>query len=159
MDGLARAFCILIIDDSPTIRGLVKTILKLPDYQVIEAANAEEGRQRLKQYEVDLVLLDIQMPNESGLEMLSSLRAQKAYKSLPIIILTANDGVPDMINALSAGATDYIAKPFDPIKLKVRVRSYVDYKRLMDDYTDLRNVFLTVLKQFYQDPKGQGGKS
>ncbi len=153
MDGLARAFCILIIDDSPTIRGLVKTILKLPEYNVIEAATAEEGRERLKQYDVDLVLLDIQMPDESGLEMLVSLRAQKVYKTLPIIILTANDGIPDMINALTAGATDYIAKPFDPIKLKVRVRAYAEYKQLRDDYSDLSRVFLMLVTQLYQNPK------
>lgn len=150
-------FRILIIDDSSTIRILVKDILKFPEYEVIEAENAEMGKEKLVLNNIDLVLLDICMPGESGLSLLSNLRKDSQYQMLPIIMLTVVDEIQDLIHALGIGATDYITKPFDPLELKARVRVHAERKRLTDDYVDIRTVLLGLSK--FVESKDLNGKN
>lgn len=144
-----NALRILIIDDSPTIRMLVKDVLKFPEYEVFEAENAESGLKELEKNNIDLVLLDICMPGESGLSLLGSLRKSRKYQMLPIVMLTVVDEIQDLIHALGIGATDYITKPFDPLELKARVRVHAERKRLTDDYVDIRTALLG-LSQFVE---------
>lgn len=148
---------ILIIDDSPTIRMLVKDVLKFPEYEVIEAENAAIGKEKLASHDIDLVLLDICMPGESGLSLLSSLRQDSKYQMLPIIMLTVVDEVQDLIHALGVGATDYITKPFDPLELKARAHVHAERKRLTDDYVDIRTVLLGLSK--FVESKDLNGKN
>lgn len=151
------AFRILIIDDSPTIRMLVKDVLKFPEYEVIEAENAVIGKEKLDSNSIDLVLLDICMPGESGLSLLANLRKETKYQMLPIIMLTVVDEIQDLIHALGIGATDYITKPFDPLELKARVRVHAERKRLTDDYVDIRTVLLGFSK--FVESKDLNGKN
>ncbi len=148
---------ILIIDDSPTIRLLVKDVLKFPEYEVVEAENAEIGKEKLASHDIDLVLLDICMPGESGLSLLSFLRKDNKYQMLPIIMLTVVDEIQDLIHALGIGATDYITKPFDPLELKARVRVHAERKRLTDDYVDIRTALLGLSK--FVESKDLNGKN
>ncbi len=148
---------ILIIDDSPTIRLLVKDVLKFPEYEVIEAENAEIGKEKLASHDIDLALLDICMPGESGLSLLSFLRKNNKYQMLPIIMLTVVDEIQDLIHALGIGATDYITKPFDPLELKARVHVHAERKRLTDDYVDIRKVLLGLSK--FVESKDSAGKN
>lgn len=148
---------ILIIDDSPTIRMLVKDVLKFPECEVIEAENAVIGKEKLASHDIDLVLLDICMPGESGLSLLSSLRQDRKYQMLPIIMLTVVDEIQDLIHALGVGATDYITKPFDPLELKARVHVHAERKRLTDDYVDIRTVLLGLSK--FVESKDLNGKN
>ena len=148
---------ILIIDDSPTIRLLVTDVLKFPEYEVIEAENTEIGKEKLASNDIDLILLDICMPGESGLSLLSFLRKDNRYQMLPIIMLTVVDEIQDLIHALGVGATDYITKPFDPLELKARVHVHAERKRLTDYYVDIRTALLGLSK--FVESKDLNGKN
>ena len=82
---------------------------------------AEEAREALKNYRFDLLIVDIMMPNETGLEFLSKLRLES---SLPVILLTAMGETEDRITGLERGADDYLPKPFEPKELVLRIRIF-----------------------------------
>ena len=104
---------VMIVDDSRIMRNIVKNTfseLKIPS-QFIEAANGKEALQHLMNQNIDLVLLDWNMPELSGLDFLKKVRAIEKYKTLPIIMVTSESARFNVIEALDAGATDYIVKP------------------------------------------------
>lgn len=146
MEHQTRPLQILIIDDSETIRKLVKNILKSPKFQIFEASDTNIGKKTLQDNDIDLILLDIRLEGESGLTFLGKIRQEKRYAMIPIVMLTVVDEIQDIIFALNTGATDYITKPFDPAELSARVSAHAERKRLMDDYIDIRTVLLTLGK-------------
>jgi two-component system, OmpR family, phosphate regulon response regulator OmpR len=112
---------ILIVDDDKRIRELLKSFLGNSGYLVTGAANAAEARQRLEGISFDLVVLDVMMPGETGLELARGLRAQK--QDIPILMLSALADVQDKINGLLTGIDDYLAKPFEPQELSLRIQN------------------------------------
>ena len=106
---------ILVVDDSRIMRNIVKNSfsqLKIP-CQFIEAGNGKEALQQLQNQAIDLVLLDWNMPELSGFDFLKKIRAVEKYKNLPIIMVTSEAAKFNVIEALDAGATDYIVKPIN----------------------------------------------
>jgi two-component system chemotaxis response regulator CheY len=104
---------VLVVDDSRIMRNIVKNTfmtLKIP-CQYIEAANGVAALQQLQIQQVDLVLLDWNMPDLSGIDFLKKVRAIDLYKDLPIIMVTSEAARYNVIEALKSGATDYIIKP------------------------------------------------
>jgi two-component system chemotaxis response regulator CheY len=104
---------ILIADDSRIMRNIVKNTfaaLKIPS-QFIEASNGVEALQQMEDRKIDLVLLDWNMPDLSGLDLLKKVRAIEKFKKLPIIMVTSEAAKYNVIEALNCGATDYITKP------------------------------------------------
>ncbi len=101
---------ILTIDDSKTIRMILRRAFTAYDCSLVEAANGEEGLKAIAEHKPDLVLLDITMPNMDGLEMLARLRA--LGDKTPVIMLTAEGGAERVQNAKHLGIDGYIAKPF-----------------------------------------------
>ena len=104
---------ILVVDDSRIMRNIVKNTfqaLKIP-CQFLEAANGRDALRLLQSNHVNLVLLDWNMPELSGLDFLKKVRAMDLYKTLPIIMVTSESAKYNVIEALKAGATDYIIKP------------------------------------------------
>jgi len=104
---------VMVVDDSRIMRNIVKntfTELKIP-CQFIEAANGREALQLLQKQAVHLVLLDWNMPELSGIDFLKQVRAMDQHKDLPIIMVTSESAKYNVIEALKAGATDYIVKP------------------------------------------------
>lgn len=110
---------ILIIDDEPQIRKLLKVSLQAHQYDVYEAATGEEGLQQTARIIPDLVVLDLGLPDLPGLEVLQRLRQ---WYSCPIVILSAKDREEDKIVALDSGADDYVTKPFGMGELVARIR-------------------------------------
>lgn len=110
---------ILIIDDEASIRKLLKVSLEANDYQIIEAVNGEEGLQKISESKPDIILLDLGLPDTSGLTLIKKIRA---WSSTPIIVLTVLDQDENKIEALDGGADDYITKPFSIPELLVRIR-------------------------------------
>lgn len=102
---------ILIVDDKPTSRELLRTVLEKQGYTIIEAANGEEALKKIRSEAPELVLLDLQMPVRNGYEVLSELRQDPAYINLPVIALTASAMHGDRERALAAGFTGYLTKP------------------------------------------------
>lgn len=111
---------ILIVDDDERIRGLLQKFLSRNGYWVSAARDAAHARRLLKGLEFDLIVLDVMMPGENGLELTRSLRA---HLDTPILLLTAKGEADDRITGLEAGADDYLAKPFEPKELLLRINA------------------------------------
>ncbi len=108
---------ILSVDDSSSIRQMVSFTLKGAGYEVIEAADGQEGLDKAKARTVDMVLTDQNMPRMDGLTLIKTLRAMPAYKNVPILMLTTESGDAMKAQGKAAGATGWLVKPFDPQKL------------------------------------------
>jgi two-component system phosphate regulon response regulator OmpR len=115
---------VLVVDDDMRLRELLSKFLVDYSYRVQTAANAAQARAQLASQHFDMMILDIMMPKETGLELLSSMRsAQSSYKHLPVILLTAQDGLDEKIHGLMSGADDYLTKPFEPKELIARIET------------------------------------
>lgn len=109
---------ILIVDDDRRIRQLLKKYLTDNNYRITTAETAAEARQRLDGLAFDLIVLDVMMPGESGLDLTSALRK---ISPVPILLLTARGETEHRIDGLERGADDYLAKPFEPRELLLRI--------------------------------------
>lgn len=109
---------ILVVDDDPHIREVIRFALEKAGMRVVEAANGEEGLRQIQATQPDLVILDILMPEMDGLEMCRQLRKQS---DLPILFLSSRDDEIDRILGLELGGDDYLTKPFSPRELVARV--------------------------------------
>jgi two-component system, OmpR family, phosphate regulon response regulator OmpR len=112
---------ILVVDDDRRIRELLKSYLLEHDYRVSTAASALEARKQMQGIAFDLIVLDVMMPGETGLSFMSSLRAEKL--EVPVLMLSALADTSDRIVGLSSGSDDYLAKPFEPKELLLRLQS------------------------------------
>lgn len=111
---------ILIIDDDTRLRSLLQRFLRDSAFYVSSANGAEEARTLMNEYRFDLLIVDIMMPNENGLEFLAKLRKEN---DVPVIMLTAMGDTEDRILGLESGADDYLPKPFEPKELVLRIKS------------------------------------
>jgi two-component system phosphate regulon response regulator OmpR len=113
---------ILLVDDDARLRTLAGRYLAEQGFRITQAGSAAEARERLRSLDFDLMVLDVMMPGETGLEFTGDLRAERA-PSMPILLLTARDTPEDIIAGFEAGADDYLGKPFDPRVLVARIRA------------------------------------
>ena len=111
---------ILIADDEPEIRDLLRLYLENEHYEVIEAQDGQQALEQLRRETPDMCVLDIMMPKLDGIRATLKIRE---YSSIPIIILSAKSEDTDKILGLNIGADDYICKPFNPLELVARVKS------------------------------------
>ncbi|WP_291570117.1 response regulator transcription factor [Clostridium sp. UBA4548] len=119
---------ILVVDDEKEIRDLVGIYLANENYRVLKASNGIEALKLLGSEEVDLIILDVMMPDMDGIEACMKIREDK---NMPIIMLSAKSEDMDKIMGLTTGADDYVTKPFNPLELLARVKSQLRrYKRL-----------------------------
>ena len=109
---------ILTVDDDDRIRDLLKRYLEQEGYGVTTAKDAEHARKVMQSMAFDLIILDVMMPGEDGLSLLSGIREEV---DTPVILLTARDMPPDRIEGLKRGADDYVPKPFEPEELSLRI--------------------------------------
>lgn len=112
---------ILVVDDDRRIRELLTSYLTGKGFRVTAAGSAKLARERMRGMTFDLLVLDVMMPGESGLELVRSLRA--AADGVPVLMLSALADSGDRINGLSSGSDDYLAKPFEPAELLLRIQS------------------------------------
>ncbi len=113
---------VLLVDDDERLRKLMARYLTEHGFIVTVADSAAQARDLLRSIEPDLLVLDVMMEHETGLELTERLRADRA-PSLPILLLTARGAPEDRIAGFEAGADDYLAKPFDPRELLLRIRA------------------------------------
>lgn len=111
---------IMIVDDDPQIRRVLRTALVAQGHEAVDARNGEEAVEKLRDEKLDLVILDMNMPGMNGLE---TCRAIRASSEIPIIVLTVRDAEADKVEALDAGADDYMTKPFGSPELLARIRA------------------------------------
>src|SRR5580698_5104457 len=142
-DGKAR---ILVVDDELDIREGLETLLKLEGYQVDLAANGTEGLRKIESRAYDMVLLDLMMPDRSGMDVLRDVRGRD--RETPIFMITAYGSVEAAVDALKLGANDYFSKPWDNDKLIIEIDRMIARRRLEYENTHLKRA----LKQRYAFP-------
>jgi|TARA_Y100001949_G_C15838778_1_gene265342 two-component system phosphate regulon response regulator OmpR len=114
---------ILVVDDDERIRELVKQYLNDNEYLVTTANNAEDAKEKVDIIKFDIIILDIMMPGQSGLDFTNE---NKKKINTPVILLTAKGEVSERIKGLEIGADDYLAKPFEPKELVLRIKNILD---------------------------------
>lgn len=123
---------ILAVDDVPSNLEILQVRLEAQGYEVITAADGEEALAKIREFEPDLVLLDIMMPKIDGIEVVKRLKRDASLSFLPVILVTAKADTQDVVAGLEAGADDYLTKPFEQAALVARVRSLLRLKELHD---------------------------
>ncbi|MDB5104606.1 MAG: hypothetical protein JWP91_2295 [Fibrobacteres bacterium] len=117
---------ILLVDDSSTMRRIERnTLEKLGHTDVIEAEDGADALRKLAAGKVDLILMDWNMPNMTGIEALKKIKADANLKSIPVIMVTSESEKTRIIEALQSGAANYVVKPFQPETLKEKIAAVI----------------------------------
>ena len=128
------AMALLIVDDDETNRYTLARRLARDGYaNLAMAGNGVEALSAMRHDHFDLILLDIMMPELDGFGVLEAMRADPALRGIPVIVISAHDNQANVIRAIELGATDYMAKPFDPVLLRARVRTSLERRRLQTE--------------------------
>lgn len=114
---------VLVVDDEPDIREVIRFSLEEAGFRVLEAGHADDARKVLLTESPDLLLLDWMLPGRSGLELAQQLKQNARTRALPIIMVSARGEEEDRVRGLETGADDYIAKPFSPREMVARVNA------------------------------------
>lgn len=122
---MSRLAKILVVDDEPHIRRLLKTTLARASYDIVEAETAREALERLADTKPDVVLLDLGLPDRDGLELVPIIKKQT---TATLLIVSARDATDQKVAALDLGADDYVTKPFDSEELLARVRTALRHR-------------------------------
>jgi diguanylate cyclase (GGDEF)-like protein len=136
---------VLIVDDDPQISQLMTAVLQTEGlYDLKVADSGESALEAIEEWRPDLVLLDVNMPGISGLEILSLVRRREAH--VGVILVSGNSETEDVIKGLDSGADDYICKPFNPYELMARVRTQLRIKSLTDDLSAANKKLKTLVE-------------
>lgn len=133
-----RTHPVLVVDDDPSIRMLLSITLTDAGLRVEEACTGEEALDLVRRRPYSVVLLDNRMPGMSGMSVLTRLRADETTRTLPVLIVTAEEEVEARVNGLQHGADDYIIKPFHPAELVARVRAQIREQAAWADAVERR---------------------
>ena len=137
---------ILVVDDDNGIRTLVKRFLDENNFLVTTAKSAEDANEKIKIIKFDLIVLDIMMPGKNGLEFIEE---NKNKLDTPIILLTAKGGTEERVEGLEVGADDYLAKPFEPKELLLRIKNIINKTNKIDQkrIVEFENIKIDLNKQ------------
>ena len=146
-----KSAAIMMVDDEPIMLEIIQALLEDAGYRnFIPVERSSQSISMVMQNNPDLLLLDLDMPEINGYEILSAIRSSKDYQHLPVIILTASTDPGDKLKALELGATDFLSKPVDASELVLRVRNtlfaktYQDHLAYYDSLTGLPNMKLFI---------------
>lgn len=125
--------CILVVDDNENNRFTLNSLLKKQGYvNIIEATDGREALEKLASTKVDLVLLDFMMPEMDGFEVLQHMAKASDTKRIPVIMISADDSMENIVKGIELGAVDYLPKPFNKALLSARVQTSLDRTRLLE---------------------------
>jgi CheY-like chemotaxis protein len=130
---------ILIVDDNSMSRDLLRQALERQGHRVDEASGGRQALEFVTEQPYELMLLDLRMPDLSGLELLEQLSAEGILARMMIVMLSASDEMDDVVRCIDRGAEDYLIKPVNMVLLRSRVGSYLELKRLRDHYQSHRS--------------------
>jgi class 3 adenylate cyclase/CheY-like chemotaxis protein len=123
---------ILVVDDSRMMRlGIIKQLKQLGFERIVEASNGRDALQKVADEPFDLMLLDIEMPEVTGIEVLAELKEERGLP-VPVIVISGSQDTGDAVRCIEMGAEDYLPKPFDPVLLRARVTTSLEKKKLRD---------------------------
>ncbi|MFW6296932.1 MAG: EAL domain-containing protein [Desulfosalsimonas sp.] len=133
---------ILVVEDVKSSRvALVKMLSKLGFLHIYEAGTGKKALERLKNTKIDLVLLDVMMPEMDGHEVLKIMKADVNLRQIPVIMVTAVDDMGSAVTCIERGAEDYLTKPFNPVMLRARIFASLEKKRLQDIEKEYLNMY------------------
>jgi putative two-component system response regulator len=139
-DIVERISTILVADDEPNIRDVIKTMLSDESYHLIFAENGAEAVDKAHEIIPDLILLDIMMPKMDGYEVCRKLRGEPALAQVPIIMITALGDTASKIRGINSGADDFISKPFDFAELTAKIKNIIKLNRFRQLLTERENL-------------------
>jgi adenylate cyclase len=134
---------VLVVDDNKVNRLLLARTLELQGHHVESAENGRLALARLSTDDFDLVLLDIEMPEVDGFEVLAELKRNRALRDIPVIVTSSHEGLDNVVRCLELGAEDYLAKPVNPVLLRARLDASLEKKRLRDHQAEIVRRFAT----------------
>ena len=135
---------ILLIDDEPINIELLSNLLINDGYQVLHANNAKEALQLVAREDIDLILLDIILPDMDGYEVCALLKQAEATRMIPVILVTSLNSIKSKIKGIECGADDFITKPPDPDEILARIHSLIHLKNLNNNLTSIENVLMSL---------------
>src|SRR6185369_16585965 len=145
--GPLQQAAVLVVDDSRTMRlALIRALNALGFRNITEAANGRQALELVLTKPFDLMLLDMEMPEMNGMEVLGALKAKPDLSGLPVIVISGAEQMESAVKCIEAGAEDFLPKPFNPTLLRARVGTSLEKKRLRD-LDRLRLAELVVAKQ------------
>jgi putative two-component system response regulator len=137
---------ILVVDDNRLNLKMMTSVLKLNGYSVFQATSGHEALHACQKFEVDLVLLDIMMPEMDGFETCRRLKTQERTRLIPVILLTALDDAQSRLKGIEAGADDFISRPPNKTELLARTRSLIKVRHLNQSLTNVENVLFSMAR-------------
>ena len=136
-----EAHKILLVDDVPANRKMLKDRLAREHFDIMEAADGAEALEKVREDNPDLILLDVLMPQMDGYQVLEKLKADQDFRHIPVVVISAVDQVENVARCLELGADDFLNKPFNSVILKARVRTCLEKKKWHDqESTYLRQI-------------------
>ena len=131
--NMLKAARLLVVDDSKMMRmGISRSLRQLGVELIEEASNGREALQRLRSESFDLMLLDVEMPEMTGMEVLAEMQQSPQLRGFPVIVISGGQDIEDVVRCIEMGAEDYLPKPFSQVLLKARLTSSIEKKRLRD---------------------------
>ena len=116
---------IMIVDDEQDLREMIDLMMKKEGFETELAVDGTDFLRKIDIFQPDLVILDVMMPGEDGFQLCERIRQSKKNKDTPIIFISAKAQIEDKMKSLKVGADDYITKPFDPIELENKIKSWL----------------------------------
>ena len=138
---------VLVVDDVPTNRSVLKSLLVKPDCMVFEAENGVRALDIVENNDLDLVVLDIVMPGMNGIEVLTRIRKRYSNTELPVLMLTVKDEIADIVKALETGANDYVTRPIDYAILLARINTLLSYKKSQDSIRESQDALRSRIEE------------
>jgi putative two-component system response regulator len=135
---------ILVVDDHPSIAGLMSQLLTLRGYDVVTAENAEQAAAEVRREAPDLILSDVKMPGKSGYEFCRELKSDPATRLIPFVLITGLSDSADKVRGIEAGADDFLNKPVLAEELTARVKSLLRVKEFTDELETAESVLCTL---------------
>jgi class 3 adenylate cyclase len=157
---MADSARLLVADDNKVNRLLMARSLELQGHRVTLAENGRAALDLLRRETFDLLLLDIEMPEMNGFQVLEHLKADLQLRDLPVIVTSSLESVENIVRCIELGAEDYLSKPVNPVLLKARLQASLEKKRLRDQMKEMLSRFATreVVEDLQQSGLTLGGK-
>ncbi|MFN7922184.1 MAG: response regulator [Bryobacteraceae bacterium] len=156
LDNGERPPAILILDDLDINRRLLRAMLKTAPYKVLEAKRASQALQILEQETVDLLILDLMMPEMSGLEFCQKIKSNKKTQFMPILMLTSVQGIENEIAGISSGADEFLTKPLHPDVVRTRIRAMLRNKAAIDSLEEAETILFALAQAVEKRDKYTG---
>jgi class 3 adenylate cyclase len=156
----ASAARVLVVDDNKVNRLLLARNVELQGHRAASAENGRVALEMLRRESFDLILLDIEMPEMDGFQVLEHMLADRQLRDLPVIVTSSLEGLENVVRCIELGAEDYLSKPINPVLLKARIGASIEKKRLRDQLRDMVRRFATseVAQDMQQSGFALGGK-